>query len=225
MKSNKVYFLIGICFILLAVGSVFVSMENLENKEIKLNAKLDNMIEQKEKAQEELDIARNKYRDQIAAAALQETGAHSDSMIRDMKYLADVIKPMYNWQSSAEYTKARDTIVEQIGEYSIYAVDVIPPLVTKDVSGKDMRYSLDEDDLNMKCMMVDIFPAKEVKGKSAYYAIVEYIQYYGNDIEKQDHLTRQRQILYIVMDSADKIKSIDASNTEDIRKYDTGNNG
>lgn len=224
MKSNKIYFLIGFCFILIAAGAVFVGMKNLSHREARLETQLAELTDKKEQAEQELDVARNKYRDQVAAASLEETGAHSDRVIRDIKYIADTLKPAYNWTSSSEYSNARDTIVDQIGEDSIFAKNVIPPLETTDASGKAYTISLDENDLNMKCMLIDVFPAKEKKGKSAYYALVSFIPYYGNDIEKQEHLTRKRQLLYIVMDAENSIKSIEASDAEDIRSYDTGNN-
>lgn len=224
MKSNKIYFLIGFCFILIAVGSLFIGMKNLANKEARLETQLAEITDKKEQAEQDLEIARNKYRDQVAAASLEETGAHSDQVIRDIRYIADTLKPAYNWTSSSEYSTARDTIISQIGEDNIFAKNIMPPLKTTDASGKEYTISLDENDLNMKCVLIDVFPAKEEKGKSAYYALVSFIPYYGNDIEKQEHLTRKRQILYIVMDSANKMKSISASDADEIRNYDTGNN-
>ena len=224
IKSNKVYFLIGICFILLSLSAVFVGVKNLDHKEARLEAELSEAVSSREKAQKDLESARSYYTKQISTAFSEETGNTSDGIEKDVEYLTKILKPMYNWNNSDEYSSARSKIVSQIGEDNLFARDVIPPLETKDVAGRELITSLNRDDLNMKCMLVDVFPAKKVKGKSAYYALISYIQYYGDDIEKQEHLTRNRQILYIIMDSENKIKSIKAFSAEDIVNYHTGHN-
>ena len=217
-ENNRRYIVIGVCFVLFALLFTVIGIHNLNADMSKAEAELSSITSSNEKSREELDALRNAYQGKLAAASASNIGTNTDKITRDVRFITELIKPAYSWESDSDYNEARSAIEAQIGSNNTFMSNVLPSL-------EDEHISLDAQDLNMKCMRIDVFPGKTVKGKATYYALVEYIQYFKDDIKKQDHLTRNRQVLYVVMESANKVKSIDAVNAEDVRTYDTGNNG
>lgn len=225
MKGNlKSYIIICSAIIVigfvLILGGIYVSGNKISRMENELSDVLQSNIETEQK----LNDMKNDYRKKISSASTRVVGVASTDMVTEMQYIIDTIKPLYNWRSDADYNKARDIVEKQIGSDSVYMMNIMPPLFRKDVSGEEYKVSLDKLGLKSKCTNIKVFPGEKEGNKRGYYVIVEYIPYYDNDIEKQEHLTRKRHILYVIMNKADKIRSIDASSAKDIKNYDTGTN-
>lgn len=216
-SSNGKYILLGFCFIVFAILFTIVGIRNSSNDMTQAEQQLSEILASNEESQAKLDKAHEDYQKKLAAASIGGVGTDADKISTEAKFLMDTIQPAYSWTSNSEYNDARDNIENQIGSDNLFMKNIMPSLEAEHVS-------LDEMNLKMKCMDIKVIPANNVKDKSAYYVLVEYIQYYGEDIKKQDHLTRNRQLLHVVMDSSDKIKSIKAVGMEDIRVYDTGTN-
>ena len=216
-KSNRTYMIMGLCFIVIAILFTLVGVRNLNNELTDAESQLSEIISSNEENQAKLDAARDTYEKKLAQVSISNVGTDSAKIKQETQFITETIKPAYSWIDDNTYNEARGTIESQIGSDNIFMKNILPSLDAEHIS-------LNEQDLHMKCMKFHVFPATKAKGHSAYYALVEYIQYYGEDIQKQDHLTRNRHILYVVMDSSDKIKSIKATSAEDIRVYDTGNN-
>lgn len=216
-SGNGKYVLLGLCFVVFAILFTIVGINNSSNDLTKAENQLSELLASNEEAQAKLDKAHEDYQKKLAAASVSGVGTDSDKISNEAKFLIDIIQPAYNWTSNNEYNEARGNIENQIGSDNLFMRNIMPSLEAE-------HLSLDEMNLKMKCMDIKVIPANNVKGKSAYYVLVEYIQYYGEDIKKQEHLTRNRQLLHVVMSSSDKMKSIESVGMEDIRVYDTGTN-
>lgn len=216
-SNNGKYILLGLCFVVFAILFTIVGIRNSSNDLTQAEQQLSEILASNEESQAKLDKVHEDYQKKLAAASIGGVGTDSDKISVEAKFLMDTIQPAYSWTNNNEYNDARDNIESQIGSDNLFMKNIMPSLEVEHVS-------LDEMNLKMKCMDIKVIPASNVKDKSAYYVLVEYIQYYGEDIKKQDHLTRNRQLLHVVMDSSDKIKSIKAVGMEDVRVYDTGTN-